>query len=59
MTHAHLGAFCFLECVMVKQFKTIEEQLNILRSRGLKIEDETIAAQFLLENNYYRKSILL
>lgn len=41
---------------MVKEFKTIEEQIDILRSRGLKIEDEKRAADFLLCNNYYRIS---
>ncbi len=39
-----------------KEFKTIEEQMDILRSRGLKIEDEKVAAAFLLEHNYYRIS---
>ena len=39
-----------------KQFKTIDEQLEILRSRGLKIEDENSAKEFLLQNNYYRIS---
>lgn len=41
---------------MVKEFKTIEEQIDILRSRGLKIEDEKRAEDFLLCNNYYRIS---
>lgn len=39
-----------------KNFKTIQEQLDILRSRGLTIDDETIAKDFLLRNNYYRVS---
>lgn len=39
-----------------KDFKSIEEQLNILRSRNLFIEDEEIAKSFLLHNNYYRIS---
>lgn len=39
-----------------KNFKTIEEQLEILRSRGLTIEDEAVAKEFLLRNNYYRVS---
>ena len=39
-----------------KEFKTIEEQLDILKSRGLKIEDEAKAAEFLVNNNYYRVS---
>ena len=36
-----------------KDFKTIDEQLEILRSRGLIIDDENIAKEFLLYNNYY------
>lgn len=39
-----------------KGFKTIEEQIEILRSRGLSIEDEEKAKEFLLYNNYYRIS---
>ncbi len=39
-----------------KDFKTIDEQLEILRSRGLIIDDENIAKDFLLYNNYYRIS---
>ena len=39
-----------------KEFKTIDEQLEILKSRGLIVEDESIAKEFLLYNNYYRIS---
>lgn len=39
-----------------KDFKTIEEQIEILRSRGLTINDEPQAKDFLLHNNYYRIS---
>ncbi|MCM1498041.1 MAG: Abi family protein [Clostridium sp.] len=39
-----------------KGFKTIDEQLEILRSRGLTINDEDQARNFLLHNNYYRIS---
>ena len=39
-----------------KNFKTIEEQLEILRSRGLTINDESQAREFLFRNNYYRIS---
>lgn len=39
-----------------KEFKTIDEQLEILRSRGLFIEDDEKAKDFLLHNNYYRIS---
>ena len=39
-----------------KDFKTIDEQIEILRSRGLTIKDEAEAKDFLLRNNYYRVS---
>ena len=39
-----------------KDFKTIDEQLEILRSRGLSITDDAKAKDFLLHNNYYRIS---
>ena len=39
-----------------KDFKTVEEQVQILRSRGLTIDDEDKAKDFLLYNNYYRIS---
>lgn len=39
-----------------KEFKTIDEQLNILKARGLTIDKEEKAADFLLYNNYYRVS---
>ena len=56
-THAHLGAFCFLGGYMAeKTFKTVEQQLELLRSRGLTISDEPKAKDFLLHNNYYRVS---
>lgn len=41
---------------MGKSFKTLDEQLNILKSRGLHINDEVLAKNFLLKNNYYRVS---
>lgn len=40
----------------VKNFKTIDEQIEILKSRGLTINDEAEAKDFLLRNNYYRIS---
>lgn len=48
----------FIRCndMADKDFKTIEEQLEILRSRGLTISDESQAKDFLLRNNYYRIS---
>ena len=39
-----------------KDFKTLDEQLSILKSRGLQIPDEIAAKDFLLRNNYYRIS---
>lgn len=39
-----------------KIFKTIDEQIGILRERGLRIDDEAKAKDFLLRNNYYRIS---
>lgn len=38
---------------MKKDFKTIEEQIELLRSRGLIIPDEDKAYRYLLTNNYY------
>ena len=39
-----------------KEFKTIEEQIKILKERGLDIPDERQAFEFLKRNNYYRIS---
>lgn len=39
-----------------KDFKTLDEQLSILKSRGLQVPDEIAAKDFLLRNNYYRIS---
>ena len=39
-----------------KSFQTLDEQIAILRSRGLVIEDEDATKEFLLLNNYYRVS---
>ena len=47
VTHAHLGAFCFF--MAEKAFKTIDEQLDLLRSRGLTIDDESKAKLKLLK----------
>ena len=38
---------------MSKPFKTVEEQMEILKSRGLIIKDEERALSFLKNNNYY------
>ncbi|MDO5296386.1 MAG: Abi family protein [bacterium] len=39
-----------------KPFLTIDEQIELLRSRGLTIDDENAAKRFLSEHNYYRVS---
>lgn len=38
---------------MEKEFKTIEEQIELLQSRNLHIENQEIAKEILLNNNYY------
>ena len=49
--------FLFLgDSMHQKEFKTIDEQLTILKSRGLNIIDEEVFKNFLLNNNYYRVS---
>ena len=45
------GAF-----MATKEFKTLDEQLEILKSRSLTIENELDAKEFLRKNNYYRLS---
>mgnify|MGYP002452436279 CR=1 FL=1 len=39
-----------------KEFKTIDEQINILEVRGLNFPDKSVARSFLYRNNYYRIS---
>lgn len=39
-----------------KDYKSLDEQIAILKSRGLNIPDEAAAKQFLYQNNYYRVS---
>lgn len=39
-----------------KIFKTLDEQISILKERKLRIDDETEAKEFLRLNNYYRVS---
>lgn len=36
-----------------KPFKTIDEQIGILESRGLVIDDRDVARRFMTRNNYY------
>lgn len=38
---------------IMKNFKTIDEQIDLLKNRGLIINDETTAKHELLKNNYY------
>ena len=40
---------------MQKSFKNIDEQIELLKSRGLTIEDENIeyVRKYFLTNNYY------
>ncbi len=38
---------------MEKEFKTINKQIELLQSRNLYIENEEIAKEILLNNNYY------
>lgn len=38
---------------MEKRFKTIDEQLDILKGKGLIIEDEALAREILLRENYF------
>ena len=37
----------------MKDFKTLDEQIDILKSRGLLINNETHAKEYLLSQNYY------
>lgn len=38
---------------MEKEFKTLEQQIEILKSRGMVVEDELKAKKYLVSNNYY------
>ena len=38
---------------MIKTFKTIDEQIEILKSKGLKIDDVDYAKDILLRENYF------
>lgn len=38
---------------MQKEFKTLDEQIELLKKRGLTIPDERRAKRYLLTNNYY------
>lgn len=49
-THLWVGSFIFMGN---KPFKTYDEQINILKSRGLIFDSETDAKIFLEANSYY------
>ncbi|MGL4655706.1 MAG: Abi family protein, partial [Sarcina sp.] len=38
---------------MQKEFKSYQEQIEILKSRGLNIKDEITAKEYLKRENYY------
>ena len=38
---------------MEKEFKTIDEQIELLQSRNLNIENKNTAREILLNNNFY------
>ena len=38
---------------MIKEFKTIDQQIDILRKKGLIIDDEQRAYDILLKENYF------
>lgn len=54
----NMAGLCFYGVGMpdIKQFRRFEEQLELLRSRGLVIESDKEALSFLSANNYYRLS---
>lgn len=37
----------------MKEFKNIDEQIEILKNRGLVFKDLNLAKRYLLTNNYY------
>ena len=44
-----LGTF-----LCMKEFKTLDEQIELLTSRGIIIEDEELVKEVLLKENYYK-----
>ena len=58
---AHLGGFFFYAPVMLKRKyhkipTTYDEQIALLRNRGLNIPDESKALRYLQQISYYRLS---
>jgi abortive infection bacteriophage resistance protein len=47
------GLCFFTAPFFVKPFKTLDEQIQILRDRGMIIHDEESAKDYLLSNTYY------
>lgn len=47
------GIFVLLEENMAKPFKSTTDQVDLLKTRGLKFEDESEAQIYLLRYNYY------
>ena len=43
----------FMKKNNIKQFKTIDEQISLLKDRGLQFDDVEFAKKLLLTNNYY------
>ena len=39
--------------MLEKQFKTLDEQIEIFKHKGLVIEDEKYAKEVLLRENYF------
>lgn len=39
--------------IYMKEFKSIDKQIDLLKNRGLKFKDEKFARNMLLQNNYY------
>jgi abortive infection bacteriophage resistance protein len=54
LTQAHLQGSFIIGGVMVKPFRTHEEQISLLKSKGLIIKDESSALNILRSTNYYR-----
>lgn len=51
-----IGGVIFLSRPHEKPVRMIDEQVSILRGRGLVIEDHSQACRYLLNGNYYRLS---
>ena len=45
--------------LVIKEFKTIDQQIDILRKKGLIIDDEARAYDILLKENYFFLNYIL